>query len=221
MFRTQVFRAGLRIQKANVRQASTKSAQETAQQALSVAQKQAEKALEVSKQVGGRVGERVGGWLRRDGIAYREPVTYNLAVARAFLRQVYVAEGLAPPTSVEAFTSAYRTLLERAKNPAYWREIAQSGEWAKVALYGVEAYGIFHIGEITGCDFQVNASKGVSREYPAPLLPHVARVSLHGQGSSVRFPASGDGELGVVKIPYSTYGLHVRIRRSEAHGPVR
>ncbi|CAE6487092.1 unnamed protein product [Rhizoctonia solani] len=146
MFRTQVFRAGLRIQKANVRQASTKSAQETAQQALSVAQKQAEKALEVSKQVGGRVGERVGGWLG----SYREPVTYNLAVARAFLRQVYVAEGLAPPTSVEAFTSAYRTLLERAKNPAYWREIAQSGEWAKVALYGVEAYGIFHIGEIIG-----------------------------------------------------------------------
>ncbi|KAF8754381.1 Mitochondrial ATP synthase g subunit [Rhizoctonia solani] len=129
MFRTQVFRA----------------AQETAQQALSVAQKQAEKALEVSKQVaeGWRAS---GGWLG----SYREPVTYNLAVARAFLRQVYVAEGLAPPTSVEAFTSAYRTLLERAKNPAYWREIAQSGEWAKVALYGVEAYGIFHIGEIIG-----------------------------------------------------------------------
>jgi hypothetical protein len=63
MFRMQVFRAGLRIQKANVRQASTKSAQETAQQALGAAQKQAEKALEVSKQIGGRVGERVGGWL--------------------------------------------------------------------------------------------------------------------------------------------------------------
>jgi F-type H+-transporting ATPase subunit g len=78
-------------------------------------------------------------------------VTYNLAVARAFLRQVYVAEGLAPPTSADAFTSVYRTLFERAKNPAYWREIAQSGEWAKVALYGVEAYGIFHIGEISTC----------------------------------------------------------------------
>jgi F-type H+-transporting ATPase subunit g len=76
-------------------------------------------------------------------------VTYNLAVARAFLRQVYIAEGLAPPTSVEAFTTTYRTLFERAKNPAYWREIAQSGEWAKVALYGVEAYGIFHIGEMS------------------------------------------------------------------------
>lgn len=81
--------------------------------------------------------------------AYREPVTYNLAVARAFLRQVYIAEGLAPPTSVEAFTSVYRTLFERAKNPNYWREIAQSGEWAKVALYGIEAYGIFHIGQMS------------------------------------------------------------------------
>ena len=76
-------------------------------------------------------------------------MTYNLAVARAFLRQVYVAEGLAPPNSVEAFTSVYRTLFERGKNPAYWREIAQSGEWAKVALYGIEAYGIFHIGEMS------------------------------------------------------------------------
>ncbi|KAB5592525.1 F-type H+-transporting ATPase subunit g [Ceratobasidium theobromae] len=146
MFRTQLFRAALRAQKGSVRQVSTQSAQETAQQALSAAQKQAEKALEVSKQLGGRVGEQVGGWLG----AYREPLTYNFAVARAFLRQVYIAEGLAPPTSTEAFTSVYRTLFERAKNPAYWREIGQSGEWAKVALYGIEAYGIFHIGQMIG-----------------------------------------------------------------------
>lgn len=64
MFRTQLFRAALRTQKAtSVRQASTKSAQESAQQALSVAQKQAEKAFEASKEIGGRVGEHVGGWL--------------------------------------------------------------------------------------------------------------------------------------------------------------
>lgn len=86
---------------------------------------------------------------RRLLAAYREPLTYNFAVARAFLRQVYIAEGLAPPTSTEAFTSVYRTLFERAKNPAYWREIGQSGEWAKVALYGIEAYGIFHIGQMS------------------------------------------------------------------------
>lgn len=74
---------------------------------------------------------------------------YNIQVARAFLRQVYIAEGLAPPTSAETVTSAYRTLFEHARNPAYWKGIAQSGEWARVALYGIEAYGIFHIGEMS------------------------------------------------------------------------
>ncbi|KAG9104997.1 hypothetical protein FRC06_002918 [Ceratobasidium sp. 370] len=144
--RTHLFRTALRTQKTGIRHVTTQSAQESAQQALSVAQKQAEKALEVSKQIGGKVGEQVGGWMG----AYREPVTYNLAVARAFLRQVYIAEKLAPPTSVETVTTAYRTLFENARNPEYWKGIARSGEWARVALYGIEAYGIFHIGQMIG-----------------------------------------------------------------------
>ncbi|QRV89744.1 F1F0-ATP synthase G subunit [Ceratobasidium sp. AG-Ba] len=144
--RTHLFRTALRTQKNGIRHVTTQSAQESAQQALNAAQKQAEKALEMSKQIGGKVGERVGGWMG----AYREPVTYNLAVARAFLRQVYIAEKLAPPTSAEAFTTAYRTLYEHARNPEYWKGIARSGEWARVALYGIEAYGIFHIGQMIG-----------------------------------------------------------------------
>lgn len=70
---------------------------------------------------------------------------YNVSVAREFLKQVYVAERLQPPTSTSTLTSAYSALWSRASNPAYWREIVRSGEWAKVGVYAVEAYGIFKV----------------------------------------------------------------------------
>jgi len=75
---------------------------------------------------------------------------YNLAVAREVLKQVYIRESLAPPTSVSAFTSTYSMLWANARNPAYWREIARTGEWARVGIYGLEAYFVFHIGEMIG-----------------------------------------------------------------------
>jgi F-type H+-transporting ATPase subunit g len=78
-------------------------------------------------------------------IAYRQPITYNLAVVKELAKQVYVAERLAPPTSVSAFTSAYSTLWSRATNPAYWREAARSGELTKVGVYAFEAYGIYKV----------------------------------------------------------------------------
>lgn len=70
---------------------------------------------------------------------------YNLSVAREFLKQVYVAERLQPPSSLPAMTSVYSTLWARATNPAYWRELVRSGDWAKVSVYAVEAYGIFKV----------------------------------------------------------------------------
>ena len=76
---------------------------------------------------------------------YKEPLIYNFSVAREFLKQVYVAERLQPPTSLSTLTNAYNTLLARARNPAYWRELGQTGEWAKVGVYAVEAYGIFKV----------------------------------------------------------------------------
>src|SRR6202044_3948700 len=77
--------------------------------------------------------------------AYRQPLMYNLSVTRELLKQVYVAERLQPPTSLSTIQSAYSTLWARASNPAYWREIAQSGELARVGVYAVEAYGIFKV----------------------------------------------------------------------------
>jgi len=99
----------------------------------------------VSKAAGG-VGERVGSMLG----SYRQPLFYNLTVARDLLKQVYVAEKLAPPTSFSTWQSAYQTMFNRAKDVNYWQELLRSGAWAKVGIYALEAYGIFKIGEMVG-----------------------------------------------------------------------
>jgi F-type H+-transporting ATPase subunit g len=78
-------------------------------------------------------------------IAYRDPVSYNLSVAREFLKQIYVAEKLAPPRSFAEVRTAYTSLYERLRQPGLWRELMQSGQLAKVAIYAVEAYGIFKV----------------------------------------------------------------------------
>jgi len=125
---------------------TTETAQKKAQDALGFAQKTAEKLWESSKKFIGPFGERAGTMLG----SYRQPVMYNLSIARELLKQVYVAERLQPPTDLVVVRNAYSTLWSRASNPAYWREILSSGEWTKVGIYAVEAYGIFKIGEILG-----------------------------------------------------------------------
>jgi F-type H+-transporting ATPase subunit g len=71
-------------------------------------------------------------------------------VALALLKQVYRAERLAPPTSFAQVRSAYTTLWGRAKDINYWRDLFATGGWKKVAVGGLEVYGIFKIGEIIG-----------------------------------------------------------------------
>jgi F-type H+-transporting ATPase subunit g len=83
-------------------------------------------------------------------VAYRQPLLYNLAVAREFLKQIYTAERLAPPTSLSQITSVYQQLYSNAISIPFWRGLWTSGQWTKVAIYGLEAYGIFHIGEMIG-----------------------------------------------------------------------
>ena len=84
-------------------------------------------------------------WYARLSAGYREPLLYNVSVVREFLKQVYVAERLQPPTSFTTVSNAYSAIWARVRNPAYFREIVQSGEWAKVGVYAVEAYGIFKV----------------------------------------------------------------------------
>ncbi|KAH9925497.1 mitochondrial ATP synthase g subunit-domain-containing protein [Fomitopsis serialis] len=125
---------------------NTAEAQKKAEEAVAAAGKRLGQAVEVGKKYMGPVGEKAGSMLG----SYREPLLYNLSVAREFLKQVYVAERLQPPTSLPVFQHAYSTLWSRASNPAYWRELVRSGDWTKVGVYALEAYGIFKIGEIIG-----------------------------------------------------------------------
>ena len=77
--------------------------------------------------------------------AYQQPVKYNLAVAREVLEHVYAAERLQPPTSLGAVLGTYGTLWARARSVGYWREVVRSGEYARLGVYALEAYGIFKV----------------------------------------------------------------------------
>lgn len=69
---------------------------------------------------------------------------YNYQVAREFLKQIYVAERLQPP-SLSTVQSVYKSLWANATSPAYIRELVSSGAYLKVGVYAVEAYGIFKV----------------------------------------------------------------------------
>lgn len=80
-----------------------------------------------------------------DVAVYREPLVYNLQVAREVLKQIYVAERLQLP-SASAVQNAYSTLWSRASNPSYWtRDFLRNGDMLKVGIYGLEAYGVFKV----------------------------------------------------------------------------
>lgn len=81
---------------------------------------------------------------------YGESITYNFAVLKEVLKQVYIKESLAPPKSLSEITQAYRSLWEQGSSAQWWRNALASGEWKKVGIYALEAYGIFHIGEMVG-----------------------------------------------------------------------
>lgn len=66
---------------------------------------------------------------------YKEPLVYNWKVFTSLCRQVYIAEKLAPPTSLSTWVHAYAKIWSQATSPAYYRQIAQNGEWSKVAVY--------------------------------------------------------------------------------------
>ncbi|GJJ08623.1 hypothetical protein Clacol_002842 [Clathrus columnatus] len=125
---------------------SVEQAQKTAQDAYAAASRQAGDAFKRLKTLGEPLANRFSSMLG----SYREPLTYNLAVARELMKQVYTSERLQPPLSLRLWVDAYSTLSRRAQNPVYWREIIKSGQWAVVGLYSIEAYFIFKIGEIVG-----------------------------------------------------------------------
>ncbi|KAM6504032.1 Mitochondrial ATP synthase g subunit domain containing protein [Amanita muscaria] len=123
----------------------TEGAQKKAQDALATAQKQAGQLWQSTKKFLEPAGQRFGGLLG----SYQQPIVYNFSVARELVKQIYIAERLQPP-NIATIRTAYSILFSRAISPAYWREAFQSGEILKIGIYGLEAYGIFKIGEIIG-----------------------------------------------------------------------
>jgi F-type H+-transporting ATPase subunit g len=77
--------------------------------------------------------------------AYQQPIKYNFAVTREILKHVYTAERLQPPTSLGAVLGTYSTLWARARSIGYWRDVVRSGEYARLGVYALEAYGIFKV----------------------------------------------------------------------------
>jgi F-type H+-transporting ATPase subunit g len=66
-------------------------------------------------------------------------------VTREILKHIYTAERLQPPTSLGAVLGTYSTLWARARSIGYWRDVVRSGEYARLGVYAIEAYGIFKV----------------------------------------------------------------------------
>ncbi|KAF9555068.1 hypothetical protein CPC08DRAFT_712321 [Agrocybe pediades] len=124
---------------------STEATQKKAQDALAAAQKNAGKFLDGAKKFLEPLGDKVGQLLG----SYKQPLLYNLAVTKEVFKQIYVKEGLQPPT-LDAFKSAYSSLWSQISNPGLVGNLVKSGELGRVGVYGLQAYGIFKIGEIIG-----------------------------------------------------------------------
>ena len=136
----------------------TEGSQKKAQDALAGAQKQAGQLWESSKKALEPAGQRLSGLLGcksfhqlhwPEGVltraqAYKQPLFYNLAMARELLKHIYRAENLSPP-SLGAIQTAYSTIISRAVSPAFWREAVVSGEILRIGVYGLEAYGIYKV----------------------------------------------------------------------------
>jgi len=67
--------------------------------------------------------------------AISNSVIYNAKLVGALARQVYVAEKLAPPTSVGEIVGGWSTVWARGTSWDYWFHAKSSGEWKTLAIY--------------------------------------------------------------------------------------
>ncbi|KAK4053551.1 hypothetical protein OIV83_001719 [Microbotryomycetes sp. JL201] len=157
-------RAGLRtvarVAQPTARFASTEAAAQKAQQsatkAAEASKEGAQAAADKAKQLAGSYADKAqqlagsaGQFVSNSLGSYKEPIFYNAAVAKELVKQVYVAEKLAPP-SLAQVSYTYQSFFNDAKSPSFWQQLYKSGEWKRWAVYAVEAYGIFKIGEMIG-----------------------------------------------------------------------
>ncbi|KIJ89859.1 hypothetical protein K443DRAFT_664665 [Laccaria amethystina LaAM-08-1] len=123
----------------------SESTQKKAQNTLMSAQIDASRLWESSKKYLDPLTEKAG---RR--IAYKQPLLYNLSVTKEVLKQIYVAEGL-QPQMLSAVRQAYESIWDQVSRSGALGKLVRDGEVsAWVGIYGLQAYGIFKIGEIVG-----------------------------------------------------------------------
>jgi F-type H+-transporting ATPase subunit g len=134
--------------------------EQKAQDALATAKNYAGKFFEATKKFLGPVGDKAGQLLGCTFIflctqcvhlsytsrasAYKQPLLYNLAVTKEVFKQIYVKEGLRPPT-LEEYRTAYTSLWTQVTKPGFARELVRSGDLGRVGIYGLQAYGIFKV----------------------------------------------------------------------------
>jgi len=130
------------------------------QDALATAKNYAGKFFEATKKFLGPVGDKAGQLLGCMFIllwsnvftlsypsrvsAYKQPLLYNLSVTKELFKQIYVKEGLQPP-SLDAYRSAYTSIWTQVKNPRFIGDVVRSGDLGRVGIYGLQAYGIFKV----------------------------------------------------------------------------
>ncbi|EJT45422.1 hypothetical protein A1Q2_05383 [Trichosporon asahii var. asahii CBS 8904] len=117
-------------------------AQEVSQKANELFESGAQAVRKVTGPIGDKVGNALG--------SYKQPLQYNWQVFKSLVKQVYQAEKLAPPTHLSQWTSAYSEIFHKAASKQWWSQVLSSGSWAKLAVGGLEAYGLYKIGEILG-----------------------------------------------------------------------
>ncbi|KAF9897281.1 ATP synthase subunit G atp20 [Lobosporangium transversale] len=79
------------------------------------------------------------------------PLVYNAKVAGQIAKQVYIREGMAPPTGaqIEAAKQATLKFVQSARSTNTWKNISKD-QYLKAGLVAAEAYTFFLIGEIIG-----------------------------------------------------------------------
>ncbi|KAF9945517.1 ATP synthase subunit G atp20 [Mortierella alpina] len=79
------------------------------------------------------------------------PVLYNAKVAGQIAKQVYIREGMAPPTGAqfEAAKEAVTKFAKTAGSANMWKNISKD-QYLKAGLVAAEAYTFFLFGEIIG-----------------------------------------------------------------------
>lgn len=130
------------------RHASTKSPNSSAQleELTRKASELADRYGSKLPQLTGRIGQRVNGLLG----SYSQPIAYNLQFTKEVLKQVYIKENLAPPKGLDQLKSSYHEILRNASSLNFWKQTIESGDWKRLAIYGIEAVGLFSIGEMIG-----------------------------------------------------------------------